>query len=191
RILAFTRDWLSRSPYSSHAMVARARALANAGLALRGQGPARDIYPEALRRFLDLHAEAFALAESAYQSDPYFLPATDAIMELGLTTGRQASAYEILAATMRRQPNWETLERALNLVNPAYGGVLEDVSFLCGKFGPMIEDGPSDNMARYCKIIAMQKYFRDGNAQVLSELLQAEPAPELDRIRVQLALWTY
>ncbi|MAY46990.1 MAG: hypothetical protein CML65_17270, partial [Rhodobacteraceae bacterium] len=58
RTSGFTQAWLERSPGSAHAQIARAKSLGNAAWALRGQGPLREIYPTAMRQFLDLNVEA-------------------------------------------------------------------------------------------------------------------------------------
>lgn len=190
RTSGFTQAWLERSPGSAHAQIARAKSLGNAAWALRGQGPLREIYPTAMRQFLDLNVEAFALAEEAYRDDPDFLPASDAILELGLAAGSKRRAFEVLDATMRRHPNWGTLERALVLSDPDYGGRIGDVTFMCGLYGSMLE-APGEDTTRYCLIRAIHSYFREGNTTLLQDLLSQEPGPSLDDIRAEVALWTW
>lgn len=190
RTFEFTAEWLKRWPGSSHAQIARATALANAAWALRGKGSVRDIYPDAMMQFLDLNVEAFALAEQAYASDPGFLPASDAILALGVAAGSKRRAFEVLDATMRATPNWGTLERALALSDPNYGGRIGDVTFMCGLYGSML-DGPGDDTTRYCLIRAIHSYFPEGNTELLRDLLAEEPGPGLDDIRAELALWSF
>lgn len=190
RTFHFTAEWLKRWPGSSHAQIARATALANAAWALRGKGSVRDIYPDAMMQFLDLNVEAFALAEEAYASDPGFLPASDAVLALGVAAGSKRRAFEVLDATMRTTPNWGTLERALALSDPNYGGRFGDVTFMCGLYGSML-DGPGDDTTRYCLIRAIHSYFPDGNTELLRDLLAQETGPGLDDIRAELALWSF
>jgi hypothetical protein len=136
--IAFVESWRSRYPNSIYAKTAQAWVYSTIGRNIRGIKFVHETFPLALEIHRNLHFDAHTLALEAFTEDNTLISASDAVLVLANTTGTQDIALRVLDETMTVQPDWGSLNRALWMANPQYGGSLDLAEALCEFFGPMI-----------------------------------------------------
>lgn len=187
KTIEFTRQWLVRDPDSAYANTAQAWILFTAGWIVRGNKYANLTYPDAMEKHVLLHTQAMEHAMRAYEADETLIPASDAVIKLGLTTRNQNLAIQVLERTMDVTPDWGSLKRGLLLTQRGYGGTAEMAEALCDYFGPRL-DAPVADMVRYCKIYAIFSFHRADRNDELVRLIAQEPDSRLDYMRANMAI---
>ncbi len=123
-VVDFVGDWLAAYPASPYAQTIRASQMTRAAWMVRGTGSVRQTHPLAMSTFHQTVDDAMTLALSAYATAPDFIPASDAIFGLQFATKTLSNDayFAVLDHVMARNPNHESLARALNLAMPQWGG---------------------------------------------------------------------
>ncbi len=189
RILSFTRDWLAAYPNSPFAHSAQAWNDYHTSFLMRGERSVAETYPVALDMFYDLQQSAWSHARRARAKAPRLLPATDALIRLGMTNGRRDEIFDVLDMVMRTDPNWGSLRRAVEGTQPSWGGTWQEATTLCDHYGPMLNDLPHDPV-RHCKLYAagqVHAKFGDPLFRWVQNTLREEDFPELDFLRLEIA----
>ena len=183
-LIRFVDGWLSDHPHSPFAHTAQAWLLHKISWGIRGDGPAREIYPRALAEFREMQFLAWHHALQAYETDKRFLPASDAILGLANPTGGQRRGYDVLREVMETDPNMGTLTRGVGLTHAGWGGggSWQKAQKICDHYGPMI-DGYSTDPVTYCKLYARGNYHRDKDSRAwLIETLMTGDYPDLEHL---------
>ncbi len=181
-VISFTEAWLRRYPNSPYAHTAQAWINYKIGWIIRGEGIARKIYPDALTEFSRLHRDAWDHALEAYEADPRYIPASDALMRLANSTHNQIKAYRVLHQAMQDNPDWGNLRRAVDTVQPGWGGTWEIAVRMCEQYGPMID---SDiDMVLYCKAYADLQYFGKNHGEWTRDIIRDNHFTNLDDLRL-------
>lgn len=157
-VAQFAEKWLETHPESAFAHTARVWSLYRTGWDIRGDGLARDLYPDAMSTFHNMHRTAWNSAVYAYEREPNLLPASDAIIRLANSTYNREKALEVLNTVMYQKPNVGTLNRALDLTNPGWGGSWDLVEQICERYGPLTEIEDIEDPTYWCKLLAAGKY---------------------------------
>ncbi|WP_338550595.1 hypothetical protein [Roseovarius phycicola] len=154
KVAQFAERWLDAYPQSAYANTANAWVLYNTGWHIRGEGAARDLFPDATAIFAHMHRDAWEHAKRAYDAAPDLLPASDAMFWLTNSTHNRTRALEVLHLVMNNAPNLGTLTRALDMTNPGWGGSWELAKKICAQYAPLVEIENSKNNVRWCEIFA-------------------------------------
>ncbi|WP_339106810.1 hypothetical protein [Roseovarius rhodophyticola] len=158
KVAHFAEEWLEAYPQSAYAHTGQVWVLHRTAWYIRGEGLARTLYYDAMATFGAMHREAWQLAERAYELAPDLLPASDAIIRLANSTRNQDKALAVLDTVMREAPNYGTLNRAIDLTNPGWGGSWELVEYMCSQYAPLVEIHGSDDNVLWCKLFAAGTY---------------------------------
>ncbi len=188
-ILSFTREWLSAYPESPYAHAAQAWNDYNAAWLIRGEASANKTYPKALRMFSQLNNSAWSHARFALDARPRLLPASDALIRLGLFTRFKIKFYTVLDEVMEADPNWGSLYRAIDTTIPAWGGTWEVAENICEYYGPRLTE-LGDDPVQYCKLYAageIHSKFGDPLFHWVQQTLKNEDIPTLNHLRLRLA----
>ncbi|WP_135506695.1 hypothetical protein [Roseovarius aestuariivivens] len=105
------------------------------------------------------------------------------------------ASYEVLDTVMQEDPNWGTLERAVDATNPGWGGTWETAESMCNYYGPSVADLPrGQDPVGACKIYAAAEQharFGDPLFYWYQNALKHGRYPGLDRFRLSLATSTH
>ncbi len=184
-VISFTKTWLKRYPNSPYANTAQAWINYKIGWIIRGEKIAIKIYPEALKEFSRLHYDAWDHAIMAYEIDPRYIPASDALIRLANSTSHEIKAYKVLHQVMLDDPNWGTLRRAVESTRPGWGGTWEMAVRMCDLYGPMIEF--KYDTVLYCKAYAGAEVFPNGHGEWAVETIRKNRIKYLDYLRLYSA----
>lgn len=138
----FTKAWVAAAPDNPTALTARAWSLYWAASKIRGERIRRHTWPPLLEEAGQMYREALSLAERATGLDPRFLPASDAVILLGVVTGRGEASLVELERIMALDPNRHSLVLTASNLTPAWGGSIELMEALCSYFAPQVADVP-------------------------------------------------
>jgi len=188
-VIAFTKDWLAKYPDSPYAQTAQAWVYYTIGWNVRGHKFSRETYYLAMREHRDLHDAALGLAWAAYETDKTLIPASDAIIRLGNSTGTKFDAFEVLDDVMTTQPNWGTLDRALSFSNRGYGGTSDMADGMCEHYAPQLEVN-SKTAVRACIMDASFSHLGHRRDEIRGWLAE-DTNPRFDWYRVRDMLSSY
>ncbi|MEL7257584.1 MAG: hypothetical protein AAFN80_07025 [Pseudomonadota bacterium] len=176
----FAEGWLDAYPQSAYANTGQAWVLYTTGWYIRGEGPARGLFYDAMATFTQMHREAWDAAERAHKIAPDLLPASDAILRLANSTRNQSKALEVFHAVMTETPNAGTLSRAIDLTNPGWGGSWRLTEHICDEYAPLVEiEGRKNNVLR-CKIFAAGNYHMPTHGDWYMQEAAKREFPDLD-----------
>jgi hypothetical protein len=167
QIIAFAKAWAEDEPENPHALTARAWSLFSQGWNFRGEGYAREVYPEAMQAFKAAHGEAFGLMQKAVALAPDFLPASDGILRMAHTTGHRDLVAPELARIMDIRPNRFSLTLAGAAHAPQWGGDIKAIELQCRAHAAKVTGRP-DYDATVCFVDGLMR----GNAMTFDEILR-------------------
>lgn len=147
------------------------------GWLARGRKTTGKIHPRAQVEFTFRFGDAEVLASGAYGSDPGLLPAADMLILLGNPTGNKFAAFQVLHEVMQLEPNWPSLQNALWMTDPAWGGESGMVEMLCDYYAPKI-DFPYADMVQYCRLWGLYTYHVSERRAEVYRML--DPVSRLD-----------
>lgn len=183
--------WLEKLPTSPYAQMATAWSLYNDSFAIRGEALARETPRPAMQAFSRMQNEAMQLALSAYDTAPDFVPASDGIIRMQLTTKTLWSwmIRSVIANTMTTTPNFGSLLRASYLSNPRWGGAGQQYNVnLCDNYFDRIPEYP-DLTKDACIVSLLHANDQlDGNWDYVAEVLDQDDHELLIGARVSRAL---
>lgn len=142
KTVAFTKAWVDAEPDNPTALSARAWSLYWTASMIRGERIRRHTWSPLLDEADRMYGEALSLAERATSLDPRFLPASDAVILIGVVTGRGEASLAELERIMALDPNRHSLVLAASNLTPAWGGSVELMQALCSYFAPQVADVP-------------------------------------------------
>ncbi len=177
----FVGHWLDVYPNSPYARAAKALSLVSFSTSLRGDRPASSTYLEALTRFHDMQAEAWALASDAIQAQPRLVPASDALILSANANRKSAEAREVLAAIMSTDANQGSVALFQSQVLPEWNGSFADVAWLCQNWAGAVP-GAGPQAVELCLLEGGAK-FPETRART-HELLARGTFPQLDHLRL-------
>lgn len=181
----FAEDWLSAAPDSPYAQMALTWALHRFSWMLRGDGLARNTYPDALHVFGDMQRQAWQLASAAYETNPRLIPASDALIRLANPNRQQSYALDVFERVMTTDPNTGSLERALAVFIKGWGGRYKDAAKMCDTYGAQYWDAPKEPVLS-CKI-AQAYRFQDQRDWIGQRLAKGD-LPHLNEYRLHFLL---
>lgn len=183
--------WLEQLPTSPYAQMATAWSLYNDSFAIRGGALPRETPRPAMQAFSRMQNEAMQLALSAYDAAPDYVPASDGIIRMQLTTKTLWSwmIRSVIADTMTTTPNLGSLLRASYLSNPRWGGAGQQYNVnLCEDYFDKIPEHP-DLTKDACIVILLHANDQlDGNWDFVADVLDQDDHELLINARVSRAL---
>jgi hypothetical protein len=150
-VAAATAAMLAAHPDDPLAMTARGWSLASSGWAMRGTAYIRAVSPEGLARMDDMHQEAMTLALAAVEKAPWLVAASDLVLFLARTTGRDDLVVPELERIMAIHPTRHSLRLAALSDGRAWGGSGTLYLRGCDAWATQMED-VADYTADICKL---------------------------------------
>lgn len=173
----FRTAWLEQQPNSAYAQTVMAWALYQSSYAIRGDKAYRDTPAMAIAAFDDLQDQAMALARSAYDIAPDFVPASDGVIVMQMTTGKLWGFQidRVIANTMEVTPNFGSLRRASGLSDRRWGGVGESFNHdLCNAHSAAIPEHPGLTVHACIVALYAENEQFDGNWNFIADVLDRD-----------------
>lgn len=188
KMVAFIEKWRAERPTSPYAKIAKVWSLHRKSYAIRGEGYARQLYPEALHRFSQMQRQSWDLAEEVYQEHPRMIHASDALLRLANGSGNQRKAMKALHATMKEDPNRGTLQRGLDMMLPGWGWKWKDVRRLCDRYAARIEK-PDPKPDLTCKVRKARWFDANSLNWMHREIIESDLV-DLDHLRIGRTIYS-
>ncbi len=186
RIEAFTADWLQKEPGSAYAMTARGWYLVAMGRANRGGDWISMTYRDGLDRMNDYDTAALNIFTDATKAAPRLLSASDGLIRLTQSVAPKKLIVLELERIMALHPNRGSLMRAMYTLAPQWGGNMDEVGLVCGRYAPLITS-IKDYTPKVCEVDAVYfGSFAKGDARDAASIaLQGLQNPVLDYARLE------
>lgn len=186
--VAFAKDWAAAETGNPVALSARAWSLYWAASQVRGERIRRHTYPPLLEEAQRMYRQALDLAQRAAKLDPRFLPASDAVIRIAVSAGRQEVALAELERIMALDPNRHSLVLTASALTPAWGGSFDLMQGLCGQYAGLVADVPGYDFDT-CLAQAILRGNMSGDLRdvAISVIAPKSDAPFLEREILKLA----
>ncbi|MDA8747736.1 hypothetical protein N9M66_05950 [Litoreibacter sp.] len=187
----FVRNWVKDMPNSLYALTAQVWVNYNIAWFVRGDEAAHQTYPDAMNVFSRLMGDALHLALKANALDNGFVPASDAILRLGLQKTLPRPVEDYLAEIMEISPNYGSLLRGFSSTHPGWGGRWSDVEQMCNTYAALVPDFEGYT-SRICKLDAAITAKHHHNIQSgYIETLEDFEHPAIKDYRLYAALFLF
>lgn len=142
KMIAFAKAWAEDEPKNPAALAARGWSLHSQGWNFRGKGYAHQVYPQAMEAFQAAHAEGLRLMQEAVVLEPSLLAASDGILKMSYTIGRNDLIAPEVARIMDIAPNRFTMTLSGSANAPNWGGSVDAIRLLCKAHAAKVTDRP-------------------------------------------------
>lgn len=177
--VAFVEDWLARDPDNPKAQIARAWSLYEAARHVRsaGNGYSAQVANNMLTR-------TDVLASAAYSSEPYLIPASDALVRgVGRVRGADVHPLEVMHGVLMAHPNWGTVERAI--ISPHFGLATHGSKIaFCDGVATLFPIEEREKLSHRCKMRAAPIYRSPALVAYIEEHMWTDETPETAESRL-------
>lgn len=134
--------WLKEKPDSPYALTANAWFDWNSAVLMRGKRTVGHTWPAAMQIAMKQFQRGMDHAWRAFDSAPDYVPASDAVLRLGLYTRAPQPVEQVLARAMAEVPSRGTLTRAWPQTLPQWNGNPDDMQVWCETYADSVIDAP-------------------------------------------------